>query len=72
MAGGDFERFYYRNVAISEGCGCAEQIIGSRDVSERAGAERAPKNLPRARHPGFRPSRLRRLVAFLRRLTLRP
>ena len=64
---GDFERFYYRNVAISEGCGCAEQIIGSRNASERAA-----KNLPRAIRPGFRPSRLRRLVGFLRRLTARP
>lgn len=66
MAGDSFERFYYRNVAISEGCGCAEQIIGSRDV-----AERAAKGLPRPKHTGYRPSRLSRLVAFLRRLAAR-
>ena len=67
MAGDSFERFYYRNVAISEGCGCAEQIIGSRTV-----AERAAKGLSRRQRTGYRPSRLRRLAAFLRRLTARP
>ncbi len=67
MAGDSFERFYYRNVAISEGCGCAEQIIGSRDV-----AERAAKGLPRPERPGVRPSRLRRLLGLLRRLAARP
>ena len=27
-----FERFYYQKVALSEGCGCAEHIIATRDL----------------------------------------
>jgi hypothetical protein len=29
-----FERFYLRNV-LNEGCGCAEQIIGTRELERR-------------------------------------
>ena len=32
----DFERFYYEKVALGESCGCAEQIIGTRDLDARA------------------------------------
>ncbi len=67
MAGQSFERFYYRNVAISEGCGCAEQIIASRNLAERAEQDLPPPKLSR-----FRPSRLSRFTAFLRRLAGRP
>ena len=27
-----FERFYYQKVALSEGCGCAERIIDTREL----------------------------------------
>ena len=30
-----FERFYFEKVALSEGCGCAENIIGTRDLEAR-------------------------------------
>ena len=30
-----FERFYLRNVAISEGCGCSELVIRDRDPKLR-------------------------------------
>ena len=36
MSGKSFERFYYERVALGEGCGCAEQIIGIRDLEARA------------------------------------
>ncbi len=36
MPSNSFERFYYEKVALSEGCGCAEQIIGTRDLEARA------------------------------------
>ena len=36
MAGKSFERFYYAKVALGEGCGCAEQIIGTRDLERHA------------------------------------
>ena len=29
---GSFERFYLEKVAVGEGCGCSEQIIGMRDM----------------------------------------
>lgn len=32
MKPGSFETFYLRHVALNEGCGCAEQIIGTRDL----------------------------------------
>lgn len=31
-----FERFYLEKVAVGEGCGCSEQIIGMRDMDARA------------------------------------
>ena len=36
MARKDFERFYLEKVAIGEGCGCAEQAIGMRDLDRQA------------------------------------
>jgi len=36
MASNSFERFYYEKIALGEGCGCAEQIIGTRDLERRA------------------------------------
>ncbi len=36
MRSNSFERFYYEKVALSEGCGWAEQIIGTRDLEARA------------------------------------
>lgn len=36
MSGKSFERFYYEKIALGEGCGCAEQIIGTRDLERRA------------------------------------
>lgn len=41
MSGSSFESFYLRKVALNEGCGCAEQIIGTRDL-DRAFQEAAP------------------------------
>ena len=32
MPSNSFERFYYEKVALGEGCGCAERIIGTRDL----------------------------------------
>ncbi|MDX1710205.1 MAG: hypothetical protein R3316_03605 [Rhodovibrionaceae bacterium] len=29
---GSFEKFYYEKVALGESCGCAEQIIATRDL----------------------------------------
>ncbi len=31
-----FERFYLEKVAVGEGCGCSEQIIGMRDMDARS------------------------------------
>lgn len=31
-----FERFYLEKVAVGEGCGCAEQAIGMRDMDARS------------------------------------
>lgn len=31
-----FERFYLEKVAVGEGCGCAEQAIGMRDLDARS------------------------------------
>jgi hypothetical protein len=31
-----FERFYLEKVAVGEGCGCAEQAIGMRDMDSRS------------------------------------
>ena len=39
MARGSFESFYLRKVALNEGCGCAEQIIGTRDLERQSAAE---------------------------------
>ena len=36
MPNKSFERFYYEKIAISEGCGCAEQFIGTRDLDTRS------------------------------------
>ena len=36
MSRNSFERFYYEKVALGEGCGCAEQIIGTRDLDRRS------------------------------------
>lgn len=36
MTGTSFESFYLRKVALNEGCGCAEQIIGTRDLERRS------------------------------------
>jgi len=45
MPNKSFERFYYERIAISEGCGCAEQFIGTRDLDMRA-HETAAQNAP--------------------------
>ncbi len=39
----DFERFYLEKIAIGEGCGCAEQAIGMRDMDARARGLSAPR-----------------------------
>ena len=36
MASNSFERFYYQKIALGEGCGCAEQLISTRDLDARA------------------------------------
>ena len=54
MASKSFERFYYEKIALGEGCGCAEQIIGTRDLERRArevaisGASEAGRSSPLA------------------------
>ncbi len=35
---GSFERFYYTNVALGEGCGCAEKVIDVYDATAGAPA----------------------------------
>lgn len=37
MKAHSFERFYYERVALSESCGCAEQVINIRDLETFAG-----------------------------------
>lgn len=37
MRSQSFERFYYERVALSESCGCAEQVINTRDLDTFAG-----------------------------------
>jgi len=50
-----FEKFYYKKVAMGEGCGCAERIIDVHEFNRLAGPERAGG-------PRLRPfRRLRRL-----------
>ena len=39
MSQSNFESFYLRKVALNEGCGCAEQIIGTRDLDQRSHEE---------------------------------
>ena len=34
-----FEKFYFEKVALGEGCGCAEQIIGTRDIDAQSRAD---------------------------------
>ena len=36
MPSNSFERFYYQKIALGEGCGCAERIIGTRDLEARS------------------------------------
>jgi hypothetical protein len=33
---GSFEKFYFEKVALGESCGCAEQVIATRDLDDRA------------------------------------
>jgi len=47
----DFERFYYSKVALGESCGCAEQIIGTRDLDAQAAD--ASTQEPSNRRSGF-------------------
>jgi len=58
----DFERFYYSKVALGESCGCAEQIIGTRDLDARAeeGSTQEPSN----RRFRFGPSWLTRFFGW--------
>ncbi|WP_164727001.1 hypothetical protein [Shimia sediminis] len=58
----DFQKFYYRKVALGEGCGCAERVI---DVHEFDRLSSRPK----IRAFGGRPSLLRRMIALFRRDT---
>ena len=47
MSRQSFERFYLRKVALNEGCGCAEQVIGTRDLDDywaHAAARRASRD----------------------------
>ena len=64
MPRADFQQFYYRNVALGEGCGCAEQIISTRDMDARAHAQKMLRN------PSKRP--LRMLARWLGRVIRRP
>ena len=53
MSRNSFERFYYEKVALGEGCGCAEQIIGTRDLDDSS-REAAFKNAVQT-NPGLGP-----------------
>ncbi len=55
-----FASFYLRKVALNEGCGCAEQIIGTRDIEARAGAAALHRGAGQGVPRGLR-ARLRRL-----------
>ncbi len=60
---GSFERFYLEKVAVGEGCGCSEQIIGMRDMDALARQAALQKAARDGR--GDRWSWLRRLFARL-------
>ena len=65
-----FERFYLEKVAVGEGCGCCEQIIGMRDMdarSRKAALQRAARD-----DHGVRWSWLRRFFGQRRPSTSRP
>ena len=51
MSRKSFERFYLEKAAIGEGCGCAEQAIGMRDLDRQArkAAARDARNADRER-----------------------
>jgi len=59
MPSNSFERFYFEKVALGEGCGCAEQIIGTRDLDAHS-RETALQNAAQDR-PGGRLAWLGRL-----------
>lgn len=42
MPENSFERLYLEKVALGEGCGCAEQVIGTRDLERRAKEAASP------------------------------
>ena len=63
----DFERFYYSKVALGESCGCAEQIIGTRDLDARA--DEAAIREPAPQEPAPRKPTTRRSVFGLAWLT---
>ena len=63
MPENSFERFYLEKVALGEGCGCAEQVIGTRDLDRRA----QEATLPPGSRNG-RGDRLAWIAGLLRRL----
>ena len=67
---GSFERFYLEKVAVGEGCGCSEQIIGMRDMDARS-RQAALQKAARGGH-GDRWSWLRRFFRQRRSSTSRP
>lgn len=60
MSRRSFERFYLEKVAIGEGCGCAEQAIGMRDLDRQARRTTA-RNISQAARGGLL-ARLRHLI----------
>ncbi|WP_299351583.1 hypothetical protein [uncultured Shimia sp.] len=54
----DFQKFYYRKVALGEGCGCAERVIDVHEFDRLS-------SKPRLRGLSNRPSLFRRIcIAF--------
>ena len=56
----DFQKFYYRKVALGEGCGCVERVIDVHEFDRLSGR-------PKIRPLGLRPSLFRRAIALFRR-----
>ncbi len=57
-----FERYYLEKIAVGEGCGCAEQALGMRDMDARSQALRLQgQDDPQA---GHRFTWLRRLLSW--------
>lgn len=47
MKSESFEKFYYKKVAMGEGCGCAERIIDVHEINRIASHRREIKPLKR-------------------------